>query len=89
LRYFNEKSGKACGRCDVCLNHSEHSLGAGEFEQISKRLQSRLQEGSLALSEAMAACPVADEEEVMEAVRWMVDNGILLLEGDHLSLKKA
>lgn len=89
LRYFNEKSDKACGRCDVCLHHSEHLLGAGEFEQISQQLQSRLQGGPLALSEAIAACPDADEEEVMETVRWMVENGLLLLDGDCLSLKKT
>ncbi len=86
LRYFNEKSGKACGRCDVCLHHSEHVLDAGGFEQISQRLKVMLRERPMTLSEAVEACG-EDEEEVMEAIRWMVDNGTLNIDGDVLSGK--
>ena len=86
LRYFNEKSGKACGRCDVCLHHSAHGLDASGFEHIGERLKALLRERSMTLSEAVEACE-AEEEEVMEAIRWMVDNGMLALDGDRLSLK--
>ena len=87
LRYFNEKSGKACGRCDVCLHHAEHVLDAGGFEQISRRLKTLLQERPMLLRETLEACPDFDEEEVMEAIRWMVDNGMLRLDGDRLSVE--
>ena len=86
LRYFNEKSDKACGRCDVCLNHAEHTLNANEFEQIRCKLMTLLGEHPLSFSEAVEAC-AGDEEEVAEAIRWMIDNGMLAIDGDVLSLK--
>lgn len=87
LRYFNEKSGKACGRCDVCLHHSEPMLNADGFEQISHRLTAVLRERPMSLWETLEACSNLDEEEVMEAIRWMVDNETLAIDGDVLSLK--
>ena len=86
LRYFNEKSDKACGKCDVCLNHAEHTLDAVGFEGISQRLRELFHERPMTLSEAVEAC-AGDEEEVMEAIRWMIDNGTVKIEGDVLSLK--
>ena len=86
LRYFNEKSDKACGRCDVCQHHSEQVLDATGFEQISRRLMGMLRERSITLSEAVEACG-GDEEEVMETIRWMIDNGSLAIDGDVLSVK--
>ena len=87
LRYFNESSEKNCGRCDVCLNHQVHQLGVKEYEQISSSLFSALRERSLKVAEVADCCPGHDEEEVLEAVRWMVDNGMLELKGDVLTLK--
>ena len=87
LRYFNEKSGKTCGRCDVCLHHSDQVLDAGGFEQISRRLKTALQGQPMSLQEALEACSNFDEEEAMEAIRWMVDNGILAMDGDILSVQ--
>ena len=86
LRYFNEKTDKVCGKCDVCLNHAEHTLDAGGFEEISQRLQKLLRERSMTLSEAVEAC-AGDEEEVMEAIRWMIDNGTVIIKGDVLIVK--
>ena len=86
LRYFNEKSKKTCGRCDVCLRHSEHQLGTAEYEQIHQLLESALRERPLSVREATELCQGHDEEEVVEAIRWMVDNGVLHLKGDVLTL---
>ncbi|MBQ3709476.1 MAG: RecQ family ATP-dependent DNA helicase [Bacteroidales bacterium] len=86
LRYFNEKSDKACGRCDVCLNHTEHTLNANDFEQIRCRLMTLLRDHPLSFSKAVEAC-AGDEEEVAEAIRWMIDNGMLEIDGDVLSVK--
>ena len=85
LRYFNEKSKKNCGRCDVCLRHSEHQLGTAEYEQIHQLLVSALRERPLSLREAAELCQGHDEEEVVEAIRWMVDNGMLQLKGEVLT----
>ena len=86
LRYFNEKSSKACGRCDVCLHHTEHTLDADGFEKISQQLRTLLRGCPMTLPAVIAACN-GDEEEVMEAIRWMIDNGKLSLDGELLSVK--
>lgn len=86
LRYFNESSRKSCGRCDVCVSHSDHQLAAGEFEAISCELMGMLRERPLAVSEAIEICRDRDEEKVMEAIRWMIDNGVVAISGDTLSI---
>ena len=89
LRYFNETSKKSCGRCDVCLNHAEPVMVAKEYEQISSELLSVLRDHPLTVFGATAACHDHDEEEVVEAIRWMIDNGVLEIDGDVISIKKT
>ena len=86
LRYFNESIRKSCGHCDVCVNHKDHSLATAEYEQISRELMTVLRERKLTVMEAVEACRNHEEEEVMEAIRWMVDGGELEINGDVLSL---
>ena len=85
LRYFNESSRKACGRCDVCVNHSDRFMTANEFEEVSHELMAMLHERSLTVREAVEACHCCDEEKVMEAIRWMIDDGKIHLKGDILT----
>lgn len=87
LRYFNESTKKVCGRCDVCLNHSEQHLGVAEYEQIHDTLAMILHDRPMTIREATEALSNYDEEEVVEAIRWMVDNGALNLDEDSLSIK--
>ena len=87
LRYFNEQGGKDCGKCDVCLNHGGEALGVGGFERISRQLLAVLRNHPLTVSEAVEVCTGFEEEETMEAIRWMVDNGRLVLDGDVLSVR--
>ena len=86
LRYFNEASDRECGKCDVCVNHSEQRLGAGEYEDILQCLLPMLRERPLTVNEAVEACVDHEEEETMEAIRWMVDLGKLRLDGNVLTL---
>ena len=87
LRYFNEKGSKPCGRCDVCMNHASRDLAADAYDQISRELLEALGKRPMSVREAMDVCQGRDEEEVMEAVRWMIDNGMLAIEGEVLRLK--
>ena len=77
LRYFNENIAKPCGRCDVCLGHASQALASERYEQISHTLLSVLREHPLTVYGAAEACSGHDEEEVVEAIQWMIDNGII------------
>ena len=88
LRYFNERMDRPCGRCDVCIGKLDLVLGTKAYEQISHRLHEMLSDRPLTVYEAAMACPGHDEEEVLEAVRWMIDSGLLEKDGAYLTIKK-
>jgi len=87
LRYFNETTEKTCGRCDVCMKHSEHHLATSEYEEICQILVAEIRNRSMTVRDATEVCQGHDEEEVVEAIRWMVDNGVLGIDGEVLTLK--
>ncbi|MBR4390843.1 MAG: RecQ family ATP-dependent DNA helicase [Bacteroidales bacterium] len=90
LRYFNDLNGKPCGRCDVCVSHALHELSTGKYEQISGDLLALLKESPLTVYGATQACHDYEEEEVVEAIRWMIDNGVLDKDRDErLTVRQA
>jgi len=82
LRYFNEDKGKPCGRCDVCVEHSARVLDTASYEQISQTLLSVLKEHPLTVYGASQVFPEREEEDVVEAIRWMIDNGLVSKDDD-------
>ena len=89
LRYFNEDLDKPCGRCDVCVGRNNGSIGVKEYEQVSHELLEVLHDGPMTVYGAATACAGHDEEEVVEVIRWMIDNGMLEKDGDCLFVKKS
>lgn len=77
LRYFNEDKASPCGRCDVCVSHSERSLTSSTYEQIKREVVSVLRDRPLTVYGVAQACGGHEEEEVVEAIRWMIDNGVI------------
>lgn len=82
LRYFNEVTDKTCGRCDVCLSSAEHDLEPSVYNQVQSELLRVLRDQPLTVYGATKACPDHEEEEVLEAIRWMVENDVLDIDGD-------
>lgn len=90
LRYFNEVTDKTCGRCDVCLKHSQQTLRTVEYQHISNQLLSTLRERPVSVYEAALSCPDFDEEIVIETIQWMIDNDMVSKEeGDILKTKEG
>ena len=78
LRYFNEKTKKACGNCDVCLRKGS---GLVSYSSIEEKLESVVSENPLPLKEVVSQCNGFEENKVLDAIRFLVDNGVFQLEG--------
>ena len=79
LRYFNEKTKKTCGRCDVCLRQGNNRV---PYATIEERVESLMGESALPIKDVLAQCAEYGEEQVLDAVRFLVDNGVLQLGKD-------
>ena len=77
LRYFNEKTRKTCGRCDVC-----QSQAMVPYDSIEEKLQSMMGEEGLPMKEVLSRCSEFEEDNVLDAIRLLVDNGVLQVGGD-------
>jgi len=78
LRYFNEKTRKTCGRCDVCLKQ-QHRV---PYDAIENRVRSVLSEEMLPMDEILSQCSDFEESQVLDAIRFLVDNEVLQVEKD-------
>ena len=86
LRYFNEKSKRACGNCDVC---QKKGSGLVSYNSIEERLESVVSESPLPMGEVISRCKEYKEENVLDAIRFLVDNGVLQLESDGVLKRKG
>ena len=78
LRYFNEKAKLDCGLCDVCLNQSSHRV---PYASIEEKLENVVFEEARPMREVLSQCNEFDEAKVLDAIRFLVDNGVLQVEG--------
>ena len=84
LRYFNEKTRKTCGRCDVCLKQ-QHRV---PYDAIENRVRSVLSEEMLPMDEILSQCSDFEESHVLDAIRFLVDNEVLQVEKDGFVSRK-
>ena len=85
LRYFNEKTKKTCGNCDVCQRKRSGSVS---YSSVEERLESVVSESPLPLREVVSQCNGFEETKVLDAIRFLVDNGVFQLEdGGNLKRK--
>ena len=86
LRYFNEKTRKTCGRCDVCQSRGRHLV---PYASIEEKLTSVVGEGSLPVEQALSRCNEFEDTEVLDAIRFLVDSGVLRLDDEGALTKKG
>ena len=79
LRYFNEKTTKNCVRCDVCIKKTANRI---PYDTIEEKVQSVMGESPHQVKDILAQCAEYDEAEVLDSIRFLVDNGVLQLEKD-------
>jgi len=73
LEYFGEADSVRCGKCDVCLAQNELGLSQLEFDNISNLLEQYLQEPRL--FEELVFKIDRNEDEIIQVIRWLIDNG--------------
>ena len=87
LRYFNEKTKKVCGRCDVCLKQGRQPI---PYASVEEKLESLVGESPQSIQEVLSKCDGFDEDKVLDSIRFLVDNGVLQLNEDgQLTYKKS
>ena len=79
LRYFNEKTKKTCGRCDVCMKQGGHRV---LYDKIEEKVKSVMSETAQPMKEVLLKCSEFEEAEVLDSIRLLVDDGVLQLEKD-------
>ena len=85
LRYFNEETDKACGRCDVC---QKRKSGVAAYKEIDEKLRNVLGEDTLPIQSVLQQCNEFEEDKVLDAIRYLADNGVLQLdEGNRVGWK--
>ena len=82
LRYFNETAKHECGKCDVCISANSHRTIS--YKNISSHLLSQMNEHPITYNDAIRGCPTCSPEDVLETLRWMIDNDIVKTDGEKL-----
>jgi ATP-dependent DNA helicase RecQ len=75
LAYFGECQTKRCGKCDVCIERNKISLNEMEFNSIVSIIKPLLKMNPCRLEELVAATGPVNEDKLIRAVQWLVDNG--------------
>ncbi|MCW1734663.1 RecQ family ATP-dependent DNA helicase [Anaerorudis cellulosivorans] len=86
LTYFDEIHHNDCGHCDVCLNKNKTGLSNFEFNQIKSVLILELAQTSLRLTDLVNRVTSFENEKTIAVIRFLVDEGILSLKDDTLSV---
>jgi ATP-dependent DNA helicase RecQ len=74
ISYFGQSDIKRCGICDVCLNRNRAGLSELDFNNIVGIIKPLLRQKSLSMDALVEACRNINEEKVIRAITWLVDN---------------
>ena len=75
LSYFGETDTKRCGKCDVCIERNKIELNELEFDTIIEYLKPILKSGHYPIEKLVEAAEHLQEDKVLRAIQWLVDNG--------------
>ena len=79
LRYFNEETCQTCGQCDVCLKQGKNRVPYGTIEE---KLRSVMREESQSVREVLSKCGEYDDAKVLDSIRFLIDNGVIQMDGE-------
>lgn len=84
LHYFGQEYKKICGHCDVCRSTTKHSYA----KEIKKLIINELKKHTeSSISSIIDSIDDYSKEEVVDAIRSLVDDGTISLSNNTLTLK--
>lgn len=87
LNYFGEKDAPRCGICDVCQKKNKLNINELELKTIETKIKDALSDKPKNLYELIADVADPDEDKIIDAIRWMIDNEtIIRLDDEKLTL---
>jgi len=84
LAYFGEETWHRCGVCDYCLGRNKTGVSDLEFEQVSNKVESLLQNQKYSLHELVAHLSDSKEEVNLKVLEWLLDNNKIKYTGGNL-----
>lgn len=87
LHYFGEKEAPTCGVCDVCLERKKQGLDGESFERLRQKIQRLLEQEALPVKELVDSFAPKMKDQVLEALTFMQNEGMLLETNGKLQLK--
>ncbi len=86
VAYFGESKSENCEVCDVCLERKRKEIDAKKTIEIEQRILGLLSTGSVNVTELVKAMPELKENQVLALLRGLIEEGVVQLEGEVLSL---
>ncbi|MCU0442640.1 MAG: RecQ family ATP-dependent DNA helicase [Bacteroidia bacterium] len=74
VAYFNETTARSCGICDICIAQKKAALSAHQLEDLQKQITLLLQTKPLSLQDLVAQFSTLNEENLLQVIRYMMDN---------------
>ncbi len=81
--YFGQNT-SPCGICDVCLETNKNVLREKDYNSIVDIIKPLLQVNQLTMNQMIDACDTINEEKVIKAIKWLVDNKNIIKIGEDL-----
>ncbi len=88
LAYFGEKSNTDCRVCDQCYGRHRPSLSNQQKEKAFLKIENKLKESPLDFDQLVKLFPSSKKEKIIHFIRELLQENILLRNGDKLSLNK-
>jgi ATP-dependent DNA helicase RecQ len=89
LAYFGETETRRCGKCDVCIQRNKIELTDLDFNAILKVIKPILQEKSCSLPELVEMVTSVNEDKVIRAIQWLLDNEKIVMNEERQYVWKA
>jgi ATP-dependent DNA helicase RecQ len=86
LQYFGEKDAKDCGKCDVCIEKKQRDMRSSDMDRLVQTVLNQLNEKEMTLEEIAAATDFP-ERRLIEAIRFLSDNGQIMIKENKIRKK--